>query len=251
MNAADWAGLAAVSFAAAVLQATNGFGFAVLAVPFFLLLAPPGEAIQIVIVISLATSVMVIPGLYRSVEPGLLRRLVIGSLIALPAGLVVFSHADPLIVSVAAGATVTIFAAVLAWHRYRDLSAWVAIRPRHDLAAGAVAGIATALVGMAGPPVLIYLMLGGAPMRTVRATLIAFFAVIYGATLAADVVFVGVPRPDWPIAASLIPVIWAGGWIGLRIGDRLGERAAAILAITVLTVAGLYTLAAAARAALW
>jgi uncharacterized protein len=251
MGFGDWAGLAAVCFAAALLQATNGFGFAVLAVPFFLLLAPPGAAIQIIIIISLATSLMVMPGLMRSVDPGLLRRLSLGSLVALPAGLLLFSHADGTLVGLAAGITVTAFAAVLTWSRRRQLSAWVAIRPGNDLAAGGIAGLATALVGMAGPPVLIYLMLGGTPMRTVRATLIGFFAVIYAATLTADIVFVGVPRADWIIAASLLPIIWIGGQIGLRVGDRLGEAAAATLAIVVLAVAGLYTLAAAARAALW
>jgi uncharacterized membrane protein YfcA len=104
---------------------------------------------------------------------------------------------------------------------------------------------------MARPPPLIYLMLGGAPMRTVRATPIGFFALIYGATLAADIVFVGVPGTVWLIAGSLLPLIWLGGRIGLRLGDRLGEAAAAALAICVLAVTGLYTLAAAARAALW
>jgi uncharacterized membrane protein YfcA len=60
-----------------------------------------------------------------------------------------------------------------------------------------------------------------------------------------------VPRADWLIAAGLLPVIWLGGAVGLRVGDRLGETAAARLAIAVLAVAGLYTLAAAARTALW
>ena len=251
MTLLSWAALAAVSFAAALLQATNGFGFAVLAVPFFLLLAPHGEAIQIIVIISVATSVMIAPGLRRSVEPAMLVRLIVGSLIALPLGLVAAVHADPPAIGLAAGATVSGFAAILTWQRYRGLAARIAIRPRHDLAAGAIAGIATPLVGMAGPPVLIYLMLGGAAMRTVRATLIAFFAVVYAVALTANAVFVGMPRSDWLIAASLLPLVWAGGFIGLRVGDRLSETAAAALAIAVLAVAGCYTLAAAARAALW
>jgi uncharacterized protein len=251
MNAAAWAGLAATCFAASLLQASNGFGFAVLAVPFFLLLAPPGEAIPLILIISLATSLLVMPGLYRAVDPALLGRLAIGSLVALPVGLVAAAHADPPLVSLAAGAIVTLFAAMLAWQRYRGLRAHVVIGPRHDLAAGAIAGIATALAGMAGPPVLIYLMLGGTPMRTVRATLIGFFVLIYAATVASEIVFVGVPRAAWPVAAILLPFVWLGGQIGLRVGDRLGEAAAAALAIAVLTMAGLYTLAAAARAALW
>jgi len=239
-----------VCFAAALLQATNGFGFAVLAVPFFLLLAPPGEAIQIIVIISLATSLMVMPGLLNSVEPRLLQRLTIGSLVALPIGLLAFAHANTMMVGVVAGATVTVFAAVLAWCRYQSVAAWFAIRPSGDLAVGGIAGIATALVGMAGPPVLIYLMLGGIPMRTVRATLIGFFALIYAATLAANVIFVGVPAADWLVAGSLLPLVWVGGRIGLRVGDRLGETAAAALAISVLAVTGFYTLVAAAHAAL-
>jgi uncharacterized membrane protein YfcA len=244
-----WAGLAATSFVAALLQATNGFGFAVLAVPFFLVFAPPGEAIPLIVVISLATSLFVLPGLYRSVDPAMLGRLTIASLVALPLGLVLAARADRATVGAVAGATVTGFAAMLAWYRFRGLPAQIALRPRHDLAAGAAAGIATAMVGMAGPPVLIYLMLAGAPMRTVRATLLGFFALVYAATVAANAVFVGVPGTIWLTAASLLPAVWAGGVIGLRIGDRLGERTAAALAVGVLAVAGVYTLAAAAASA--
>jgi uncharacterized membrane protein YfcA len=220
-------------------------------VPFFLLLAPPGEAIPTIIVISLAVSLFVMPRLYRSIDRGLLWRLLLGSVIALPFGLAAAAHANRVIVGVLAGGIVTGFAAMLAWHRSRGPSAVIALRPGWDLAVGGVAGVATALVGMAGPPPLIYLMLAGAPMRVVRATLIGFFALIYAATLAANTVFVGVPRRDWLIALSLLPFVWLGGRIGLRVGDRLGEAAAAALALTVLGVIGLYTLADAARAALW
>jgi uncharacterized membrane protein YfcA len=248
---AAWAGMAATSFAAALLQATNGFGFAVLAVPFFLLLAPPGEAIQITIMVTLAMSAVVVPRVRHAIEPPLLARLTIGGLMGLPIGLVAALHADPQIVSAAAGGTIAVFAAVLAINRFRPGPAALMLRPGRDVAAGAVAGAVTALVGMSGPPVLIYLMLAGAPARMVRATLLSFFARIYAVTLASDVVFLGVRRADWLIAASLIPFAWVGGLIGLRLGDRLGDSAATTLSILLLGVAGLYTLAAAARAALW
>jgi uncharacterized membrane protein YfcA len=248
---AAWAGMAATSFAAALLQATNGFGFAVLAVPFFLLLAPPGEAIQITIMVTLAMSAVVVPRVRHAIEPSLLARLTIGGLFGLPIGLVAALHADPLIVSAAAGGTIVVFAAVLAINRFHPRPMVLLLSPGRDMAAGAVAGVATALVGMSGPPVLIYLMLAGAPARMVRATLLSFFALIYAVTLAADVVFLGVRGADWVIAASLIPFAWVGGLIGLRLGDRLGDSAVTTLSILLLGVAGLYTLAAAARAALW
>lgn len=247
----NWAGLAATCFIAALLQATNGFGFAVLAVPFFLVLAPPGEAIPIIIVISFAVSAFVMPRLYRWVDLGLLRRVTTGSLIALPLGLIAAAHANRIVVGTIAGTIVTGFTALLAWHRWHGQTRAVVLRPSRDLAVGGIAGVATGLVGMAGPPVLIYLMLARAPTTTMRATLIAFFAVIYAVTLVANAVYVGMADRDWLIAASLLPLVWAGGRIGLRVGDRLGEAAAAVLALTVLGATGLYTLAVALSAALW
>jgi hypothetical protein len=114
-----------------------------------------------------------------------------------------------------------------------------------DLAAGAVAGVATALVGMAGPPVLIYLLLAGTAAQTVRATLLAFFALSYGATVASHAVTVGIPGPTWMAAGILAPFALLGGLAGRPIGDRIGSNGFALLAIALLTVAGLYTVAAA------
>lgn len=246
MAVGDWAGMAAVSFFAAMLLATNGFGFAVLAVPFFLMFAPAGQAIQIIIILTVAVSLVVALRLRQALDPPLLVRLSVGSVIGLPFGLAAFRFADPLIVRAVAGTTVVAFAVMLARSRLGRHPTRLRMAPRWDLAAGTLAGAANALVGMSGPPVLIYLMLAGAPIRTVRATLVAFFALIYTVTLAADVVFLGVSGSDWLIAASLLPPIGAGSLLGLGIGNRLGATAAEVLAIVVLGGAGLYTLAAAA-----
>jgi len=243
--------MAMACFAAALLQATSGFGFAVLAVPFFLILAPPDEAIPIILVLSLAMSAVVVPGVRKSIEPRLLTRLTIGSFAGLPLGLLAFAHANPLVVRGAAGALVVIFALVLAESRWAGRHPILTLNPVADLAAGIVAGAATALVGMSGPPVLIYLMLAGAPARLARATLLSFFLLIYAATVAAEAAFFGMPLPVWLTAASLVPFAWAGGVLGLRVGDRLDPVRAAALAIGVLGASGLYTLAAAARLALW
>src|SRR5262249_18828966 len=124
----------------------------------------------------------------------------------------------------------------------------VAMSPVLDFVAGAVSGIASALVGQPGPPVLIYLLLAGTEARTVRATLLAFFALSYGVTLASHTATIGIPAPTWLAAAILIPFALLGGLAGRPIGDRLGAEAFAMLAIALLAVAGAYTLGAAALA---
>jgi uncharacterized membrane protein YfcA len=247
--------LAATTFGAALLYAISGFGFAVLAAPLFLLFLDPAPAIQLVIILSTVQSIVVLRGLLPAIAPWLLLRLALGSLVGLPLGLVAFRYADPIVVRAAAGAMIFGFAILMAVSRRRSGQRgqgkhWTAfaMSPRLDLAAGAVSGIAGALVGQPGPPVLIYLLLAGAAASTVRATLLAFFALSYGVTLASHAATIGIPAPTWLAAGILIPFAFLGGLAGRPIGDRLGAEAFALLAIALLAVAGAYSLGAAALA---
>jgi uncharacterized protein len=247
--------LAATTFGAALLYAVTGFGFAVLAAPLFLLFTDPAPAIQLVIIISTVLSIVVLRGLLPAIAPWLLLRLALGSLVGLPLGLVAFRYADPLLVRAAAGAMIFGFAILMAVSRRRSgqpgqgtHSTAFAMSPCLDLAAGAVSGIAGALVGQPGPPVLIYLLLAGTAARTVRATLLTFFALSYGVTLASHAATIGITAPTWLAAGILIPFAFLGGLAGRPIGDRLGAEAFAKLAIALLAAAGAYTLGAAAVA---
>lgn len=249
MTTLVWSGLAATTFAAALLQAAGGFGFAVVATPLYLMLVAPQTAIHLVVIIATALSAAVLPGLLRAVAPGLLLRLAVGSLIGLPPGLVAFRYSNATVVRVVAGTTVLGFAVVLVLLRRGGRSEGtprLAGSRNRDLAAGAVSGIVTALAGMAGPPVLIYLMLAGATSQTIRATLLAFFALVYAATLAANAATIGIPGQSWIAASILLPFAVVGGLVGRPLGDRLGADGFARLAIALLALAGLFTLAMAA-----
>ena len=247
--------LAATTFGSSLLYSISGFGFAVLAAPLFLLFLDPARAIQLIIIISTVLSMVVLRGLLPAVAPRLLLRLALGSVVGLPLGLIAFRYADPILVRAAAGAMIFGFAIPMAVLRRRSgqpgqSKHWTAfaMSPGLDLAAGAVSGFAGALVGQPGPPVLIYLLLAGAAARTVRATLLAFFALSYGVTLASHTATIGIPAPTWLAAGILIPFAFLGGLAGRPIGDRLGAEAFAMLAIALLAVAGAYTLGAAAVA---
>jgi len=247
--------LAATTFGSALLYSISGFGFAVLAAPLFLLFLDPTRAIQLIIIISTVLSIVVLRGLLPAIAPWLLLRLALGSLVGLPLGLIAFRYADPILVRAAAGTIIFGFAILMAVSRHRSGQPgqgkhWTAfaMSPGLDLAAGAVSGFAGALVGQPGPPVLIYLLLAGAAARTVRATLLAFFALSYGVTLASHTATIGIPAPTWLAAGILIPFAFLGGLAGRPIGDRLGAEAFAMLAIALLAVAGAYTLGAAAVA---
>lgn len=247
--------LAATTFGSALLYAISGFGFAVLAAPLFLLFLDAARAIQLVIIISTVLSIVVLRGLLLAIAPWLLLRLALGSLVGVPLGLVAFRYADPSLVRAAAGAMILGFAILMALSRRRSRQPgqgkhWTsfAMNPGFDLTAGAVSGFAGALVGQPGPPVLIYLLLAGATASTVLATLLAFFSLSYGVTLASPAATIGIPGSTWVAAGILTPFAFLGGLAGRPIGDRLGAEAFARLAVALLAVAGVYTLSAAAVA---
>ena len=248
MTLLAWAALIGATFVAALLYTISGFGFAVLAVPLYLLLLDSAQAVQLAIILSTGLSFAAVPALRRTVAPTLLLRLTVGSLLGLPAGLYSFRHADPLLVRLGVGTTILAFALLIAGSRRKGgrLPVAFARTSGRDLGAGAVAGMATALVGMPGPPLLIYLLLAGTAGQTVRATLLAFFALSYSATVVSHVVTIGIPAATWVTAGVLAPVALLGGLAGRPIGDRLGADGFTRLAIALLTVAGLYTAAAAA-----
>ncbi|HJU20393.1 MAG TPA: sulfite exporter TauE/SafE family protein [Stellaceae bacterium] len=245
MQALDWAGLAATTFAAALLQAASGFGFALVAVPLFLLFLAPTGAVQLVVILTVALSATVLPALRRDVDVGLLVRLALGSLVGVPLGLMAFRHADPVAMRVAIGGVILAFAALLALLPGRRGGPLFAANRFLDAAAGLVSGATTALFGISGPPILIYLLLAGASPARLRATLLSFYVLCYAAAIAAYAAGTGIPLPTWTRAAVLIPFAWLGGVLGKRLGDRLGARAFAALAIALLAATGGYTLAAA------
>lgn len=243
MSLYAWIGLAATTFGAALLQAAGGFGFAVVATPLYLLIIAPTTAIHLVIILATALSVIVLPRLHHAIARGLLGRLLIGSAAGLPLGLFAFRHSDRATVRIAAGATVLGFAALLALLRSRIRPAsMIPMSRARDFAAGAVSGAATALVGMAGPPVLIYLLLAGAESLVIRATLLAFFAVVYAATLAAHAATLGIAAETWLTAGLMLPFAVLGGLVGRPLGDRLGTSGFTVLAIGLLTIAGLFAI---------
>lgn len=249
MQAFDWAGLAAITFAAGLCQAASGFGFAVLAAPLFLFFLAPPEAVQLVLILTGALSAFVLPAVWRAGDRGLLLRLVLGALAGLPFGLLAFRRADPAAIRAAVGIAVLLLVAGIAVGRAASGRGF-ARSPVLDLAAGAVSGVTTALLGLSGPPIVIYLLVCGIPPARLRATLLAYFSIGYAATIAVHAVVVGIPAATWAAAGLLVPFACLGGLLGKRLGDRLGPRAFAVLAMVLLTAGGLYTAVTALASAL-
>ncbi len=247
LDPVGWASLAGATFAAALLQAASGFGFAILALPLYLIFLDPAHAVQLVIILTTALSVVVLPGLRQAIVPGLLARLLFGTLVGVPIGLLAFRYADPHWIRAVIGIAILGFAGLFLALRGRRWSAGSLFRANRasDLTAGALSGAATAMVGIGGPPVLLYLLFAGVSPLSIRATLLAFFFLSYAAAVVSHGVTVGIPEATWLGAGILFPFVLVGGFLGKRLGDRVGADTFVALALVLLAATAVYTLATA------
>src|SRR5690625_1405365 len=81
--------LLAIMLFASILQTCTGFGLAIVATPFLLLIFEPTEAIQINLIVSIAISTGMIVNIKENIDFGILKRFSIGSLVGLPFGIIV------------------------------------------------------------------------------------------------------------------------------------------------------------------
>ncbi|WP_421699642.1 TSUP family transporter [Ancylobacter sp.] len=171
-----WAFLTALI--AGVTRGFSGFGGALIFVPLVSAAYGPRVAVPLLLVIdTLMTLPFVVPALracvWRQVAP-----LAVGAVVAVPAGVWVLQHTDPLVVRWALAFLGLGLLALLA-------SGW-----RHTgqhtlpvtLSIGAIAGFCGGAAQMSGPAVVVYWLGTGQPSALVRANLFGFFALVTLAT---------------------------------------------------------------------
>jgi uncharacterized membrane protein YfcA len=238
--------LAGVTLVAAVVHGAVGFGFTLLAVTFFLLILQSGDAVQLLIIINLTVSLALIGRLWRDVNWALLMRLVIGALLGLPLGLMVFQNADVDQLKILAAVTILTFVALAVFGTRPGNADGAGARPRFRtpsaVGVGALAGGMTTALGMPGPAIVLYLTAVGAGKDATRSLTLAFFTVSFGASLILQTATVGVSGGVWITAALLLPIAAVGALVGHALGSRVSESAFRRMVLTLVASSGAYVL---------
>lgn len=234
-----------VTLVAAIAQVVSGFGFAVVATPFLAALLGTTGGIQLAIIVTGVLSAVMGWRLRHALDLGLLRRLLPASLPGLAIGYLGYLALDPLAVRLAMGGLILLFVLMLLVEgilRRRAASPPLRAGLALDSLTGFVAGAATTLIAMPGPPALVYLLLIRLPKEPLRATLAAFFVPCYAVALAIHLGSGGIPGFIWLAAAAMLPVSAIGIWLGEWIAERITNARLRALAIALLVAAGLVAL---------
>ncbi len=219
---------------ASVLQTSTGFGFSIMATPFLLMIFVPQEAIQINIVLSLVISAALIVKIKDDIDMELLKRISLGSLAGVPAGILIFMLVNVNAFKLGVSIVLLLVTILLL------LSVKVRATPNRDYWVGGISGLLTTSIGMPGPPLLIYFTGTNTGKEKLRATTLAFYLIIYSISLITQMIFAGTSKTVWLYSVYAIPVVFIGLFAGQILFKRLSQRMFRILTYILLSFTGVY-----------
>ena len=215
------------SFLAAVMQSSTGFGYAVLAVPLYLMMLSARDAVQINILLSFLVMAVMTARLWRGAPWRLIGMVSLGTALGAPAGLYFLTQAPDKVVKATVGGVLAVLLAYILWRR-RTRPVLAADRPPPRLAMEALTGVfggaLGAGIGMPGPPLLVYFGLTGGGKDIVRPGTMAYLLIAFGGIALLNLVTVGYSASVLTITAWLTPAVLAGCAAGSWLARHIDQR---------------------------
>lgn len=221
---------------ASVLQTSTGFGFSIMATPFLLMLFLPQEAVQINIILSLLISISLIWKIRTDIDFTLLKRFIIGSLMGVPFGMLIFTLININVFKIGVSILLLLLTTLLIFN-FRVKSTRI-----RDCIVGSVSGILTTSIGMPGPPILLYFTGTDTEKGKLRATTLAFYLFIYFISLITQITILGTNKLVWESSLYAIPIVCIGLILGQIIFKHLNQRIFKIFTYILLSFTGIYLL---------
>ncbi|MBJ6370683.1 sulfite exporter TauE/SafE family protein [Sedimentitalea arenosa] len=162
--------LIAAAFLAGTVRGFSGFGTAMVYLPVAAQVISPLWAIVTLVVMDVFGPLPIVRRAARDANRGDLARLLVATLCLLPLGLATLAAVSPDIYRYALSTvSLTLVACLALGLRYQG-----ALRPPMVYAIGCAAGFLGGLVGVPGPPVILFYMASTLPVQVVRANVLLY-----------------------------------------------------------------------------
>jgi uncharacterized membrane protein YfcA len=238
--------IALATFAGATLQASTGFGFALILAPAMFAAYDPSSAIFTLLLLSGCLNLLILSTEEREIDARVNDLFVVFTF-ALPGlaiGLVILEALSKPPLQIAVGICVVVGAGIQA-RRYRRRSLPRRPSTRLRVGTGLVCGMLTTTTGTNGPPMVLMLQRTGASPAELRDTMA-------GLLIGLDVVGIGalliggseLDLPDAGTLAVLVALTVAGHAVGRQIFERLRPERFQIAALLIVSAAGVASFAA-------
>jgi hypothetical protein len=190
----------------------SGFGASMLWVTSLSLVLPPVEVVPMVLLFEVASSLQLLPAVWRAIDWRSIVVLFAGAMLATPIGVYALAAvpADP--IRVAIGVIVLVGCLLI-----RQGFAWTG-RPSRaaTLGIGGIFGILNGSTAMGGPPVILFYFATPIGAAASRASIIAFFLATDAAAVALQAAAGVVTTNVLMRTAVFLPLMVLGVWLGAR-----------------------------------
>lgn len=233
-----FAGFACCLALGAFLRGLAGFGMALFAMPFLVLLVPPADAVLAVLIVQTLLTLIDLRECAGHADRKAVGLLTLAAVFGTPVGLLLIGMVPLWLAQIIIG-TITAAAAAALLLR-------VSLGPRPGPAAttavGFLAGLFSGLAAAPGPPVVAYFLAREVPARVKRASMIILFAILavfalstaaFDGTLSLNVILLGV---------FSAPLCAGGSAIGAFFFHRGSEASYRLIAIIAMAGSAIFAL---------
>jgi uncharacterized protein len=237
VSSGEFAATLLVLAIASAVQATAGFGFALLSMPLLSMIIGPPAALAVTSLVGIVNSGATAVTSRAEAEHSSLRRLVFAALLGMPFGLWLLESVSVRSMQVLISVVVAISALLLgSGLRLRRVGA------RSEVAAGLVSGVLATSTGTSGPPIVICLQSRGLSAGSLRATIAAQFTATGWVSLVLLSVRGHVDAADVMVALAALPILLASWSLGARSFRLLSQSHYDALVVVLLLVASAVSL---------
>lgn len=212
------------AFLGAVSSGSAGFAFALIGTAVWMHVLPPREVVTLVVLCSLLLNLALVWRLREDVQPARLWPFLAGGVIGVPIGVAALSTVDPRWLRATVGALLILYSL---WRLARSVPPVLSLPPRRgrllDGTIGMVGGFLGGATSLNGLVPTLWCGLRGWSKRGQRGVFQPYILIIHVVTLAWLGGVGAITRTTLVHFVLSLPALALGGFIGLRIYDRVEE----------------------------
>ena len=211
-----------IIFAASLIQAVTGFGFALVAAPFLTFVMGPKDAVIFILFSGMFMKSIMLVKTWKAGNLGQVIPLFVGSLLGALPGAYFLKIASVNSVKIVIGLSLLLATAAL----IKNFKFQLVHKRLAQLGYGFVSGFCGATAGLNGPPIVCYYLNENLPKELMRANLVRFFLLGNAGTLMLSY-FWGSFHPAEMINITLLSI--PAMLVGWALGERLFYKINAVL----------------------
>ncbi len=211
--------LALIALTGGFVQGLTGFGFGLVAAPFFVAILSPHMAVPMIIIHLFIINLIVLVESYKWIRPGRMWLLITASVIGTPFGAYLLTILSPGILKIAIGLLICIFGVLF----LSGIQRTIKNEKLGAVSVGFISGLLNSSVSIGGPPVVLFLSNQGMEKKVFRANIVTCFLLVNIASMINYHLNGLMTLEIFQNALLTLPGMFVGVFLGIFSSKRVNE----------------------------